>query len=69
MARVSDFFCQKNPSLKKNIVFLYKGVLASVSEFVLQRVQFFLFVVVDFCFCFFFFGGGGGGDVERGAAE
>ena len=38
--------------------------MASVSEFVLQRIQFFLFV---FFFFFFFFGGGGEwGDVERG---
>ena len=46
MARVSDFFSfffQKNPSLKTKIVsFLRgedKGGLASVSEFVLQRIQ------------------------------
>ena len=55
------FFCQKNPSLKKNIVFLYKGVLASVSEFVLQRVQFFYLLLLIFVFVFFFLGGGGGG--------
>ena len=26
MARVSDFFCQKNPSLKKKNCFLFEGV-------------------------------------------
>ena len=39
VARVSDCFFQSNPSLKKNLFFSGggegKGVLASVSEFVL----------------------------------
>ena len=54
MARVSDFFSsffQKNPSLKKSVSFFFffwaggggggegKGGLASVNEFVLQRIQ------------------------------
>ena len=44
MARVvNDFFFQKNPGLKKNVIFFCggdgKGGLASVSEFVLQRIQ------------------------------
>ena len=43
MARVSDFFLQKNPSLKKKL-FSFRGGestggLASVSEVVLQRIQ------------------------------
>ena len=41
MVRVSDFFFQKNSSLKKNCFLLFcggegKGGLARVSEFVLQ---------------------------------
>ena len=43
MARVSDFFFQKNPSLKKKLFSFRggegKGGLASVSEFVLQRIH------------------------------
>ena len=43
VARVSDFFFQKNPSLKKKMFSFRggegKGGLASVSEFVLQRIH------------------------------
>ena len=72
MARVSDFFFQKNPSLNIFFCFIYfdwgggKGGLANVSEFDLQRIQIFFFFFVFF-FLFFFFGGGGGGGLIEGS--
>ena len=60
------FFFQKNPSVKKNVFSFCGGEgkeeLASVSEFVLQRIRIkkkkksFIYL-----FIYFFFGGGGGG--------
>ena len=70
MARVSDFFFQKNPSLKKKLFSFRggegKGGLASVSEFDLQRIHilkklFFFSLFILSYFIFFLCGGGGGG--------
>ena len=74
MARVSDFFFQKNPSLKENcFCFIFEGV--KVKEDWLVQVN--LFYKESKCkekknsfaffFFFFFFGGeGGGGGGEGG---
>ena len=66
-------FFQKNPSLKKKMFSFRggegKGGLASVSEFVLQRIHilkkmffFSLFILSYFIFFLSVWGGGGGGE-------
>ena len=67
VAKVSDFFSKESKS--ENVFFPSfgegegKGGLASVNEFVLQRIQIYLkiYIYKYMYFFFFYFGGGGGG--------
>ena len=83
VARVSDFFFQKNPSLKKKLFSFLggegKGGLASESELFYKEskskkiIYIFLFIFLFYlCVCVGGGGGGGGGGVVRrggGGAE
>ena len=75
MARVSDFFFQKNPSLKKKLFPFLRGVkvredwLVKVNLFYREskskkKENNFLFL---FIYLFFFWRGGGGGGGGEGA--